>query len=116
MNIRIAHFGMGVDQIVENIMVGMQRCASLIGKKWNGIQAIHLKTNESVALPIYYSPMSFTKLPAIRSSQSDACVGKVTKGEEIEETVAPINSNKALASTTKPGKKHMATSNNVIRF
>nr|CCA26010.1 conserved hypothetical protein [Albugo laibachii Nc14] len=108
MNVRIAHLGMSVDEIVENIMIGMQRCASLIGKKWNGIQAIHLKTNESVALPIYYSPISFTKLPAIPSAKCEHSSGNAAKSEENKESSVSPKSKQSLAtaSTRKNGKKN----------
>ncbi|KAF1790520.1 Ribosomal protein L1/ribosomal biogenesis protein [Phytophthora cactorum] len=53
------------EQIVDNIMVAMNNCASLVPKGWNGVQSISVKLADSVALPVYNALASLAKLPAV---------------------------------------------------
>eukprot|EP00941_MAST-03F_sp_MAST-3F-sp1_P003133 g3133.t1 len=53
--VRIALTSFEPNEIVENIMTAMETIVEKIPKKMKGIQAIHLKTNDSIALPIYNS-------------------------------------------------------------
>ena len=43
------------DEIVENIMAVAEQLGNVVPRKWKNVQALYLKTNESVALPIYSS-------------------------------------------------------------
>ncbi|XP_058851839.1 ribosomal L1 domain-containing protein 1-like isoform X1 [Acipenser ruthenus] len=52
---RVAHSGMTVDQIVENISAAVNTIAEKLNKKRNNIKVLHLKTQKSVALPIFSS-------------------------------------------------------------
>ena len=40
-------------EIVENIMAVIEGASEKVPKKWKNIQALHIKTPDSVALPIY---------------------------------------------------------------
>ncbi|KAJ7296685.1 hypothetical protein O6H91_01G162600 [Diphasiastrum complanatum] len=40
-------------EIMDNIMAAIQGAAEAVPKKWRNIRAIHLKTMESLALPLY---------------------------------------------------------------
>eukprot|EP00123_Amoebidium_parasiticum_P009268 comp19374_c0_seq1/m.22334 comp19374_c0_seq1/g.22334 ORF comp19374_c0_seq1/g.22334 comp19374_c0_seq1/m.22334 type:complete len:242 (-) comp19374_c0_seq1:498-1223(-) len=53
--VRIAHTGQTEDEIVANIVQGMDAIAEKIPKKWRTVQSVHIKTSESVALPVYAS-------------------------------------------------------------
>jgi ribosome biogenesis protein UTP30 len=37
----------------ENVLEAIQAIAEKVPGKWNNIQAVHLKTNNSTSLPIY---------------------------------------------------------------
>lgn len=52
-SVRIGTTGLGAQENIENIMVGIEEIVKKIPKKWDNIQSIHLKSSESVALPIY---------------------------------------------------------------
>nr|XP_014347331.1 PREDICTED: ribosomal L1 domain-containing protein 1 [Latimeria chalumnae] len=52
---RIGHTGMKVDDVVENVMAAFSVIAEKIPKKWRNLKIIHLKSETSVALPIYNS-------------------------------------------------------------
>ena len=51
--VQIATTAMDKDEITENVLKGMAEIANRIPKKWSNIQAVHMKTAESVALPLY---------------------------------------------------------------
>ena len=53
--IRVAKTTMEVDEIVENILAVVDSVKNFIPQKMKGIQAIHIKTVDSIALPIYNS-------------------------------------------------------------
>ena len=51
--VQIATTAMDKEEIAENVLKGMAEIANRIPKKWSNIQAVHMKTAESVALPLY---------------------------------------------------------------
>ncbi|CAM6087332.1 unnamed protein product [Calypogeia fissa] len=51
--IKVARVSQSKEEIRENILAVIKGAAELIPKKWKGVQAIYLKTLESVALPLY---------------------------------------------------------------
>merc|ERR1711915_745496 len=53
--VKIAHTGLSLKQIMENILNGLQAIAQKLPRKWKVIQSVNIKTPESVALPIYTS-------------------------------------------------------------
>ncbi|CAI5708119.1 unnamed protein product [Hyaloperonospora brassicae] len=64
-NVKVARLDMTPEQIVDNIMVAMNHCANLVPKRWNGVQSVSIKTNDSVALPVYNALASLAKLPPV---------------------------------------------------
>ncbi|XP_033886474.3 ribosomal L1 domain-containing protein 1-like isoform X1 [Acipenser ruthenus] len=52
---RVAHSGMTVDEVVENISAAFNTIAVKLNKKGKNIKVLHLKSQNSVALPIYCS-------------------------------------------------------------
>ncbi|KAJ3101660.1 Ribosomal L1 domain-containing protein 1 [Phlyctochytrium planicorne] len=51
--IRIGHADMTQDEIAENILYSIDTIINLVPRGWVNVTAIHLKTNESAALPLY---------------------------------------------------------------
>uniref|UniRef100_A0A3B4C3S0 Ribosomal L1 domain-containing protein 1 n=1 Tax=Pygocentrus nattereri TaxID=42514 RepID=A0A3B4C3S0_PYGNA len=60
--VRVAHTGMTADEIVENIVTAVGTISSKLHLKGKGIKVIHLKSQTSVALPIYTSDLSHLNL------------------------------------------------------
>lgn len=91
-NVKIAHMGMPVDEIVANILVGMNNVAAHISKSWRGIQSINIKTADSVSLPIYNSLAELSKLPPVNKKQ----LATKRKLEQVEAaaTEAPVKKTK----------------------
>lgn len=62
--IKAARVSQSKEEIRENILAVIQGAADLVPKKWKGIQAVYLKTLESVALPLYRTlPDAPLKIP-----------------------------------------------------
>ena len=51
----VGHSGMTRDAIVENIVMACDNVAKLLPKGWKSIQALNIKTHDSIALPIFNS-------------------------------------------------------------
>ncbi|EQC33135.1 hypothetical protein SDRG_09122 [Saprolegnia diclina VS20] len=62
-NVKIAHDGLELSQIVDNIIDGTEIIVSYVPKKWKNIKSISIKTNDSMALPIYNALPNSAKLP-----------------------------------------------------
>ena len=62
--VKVAHTAMDADEMVDNIMAAADGVAARIPKKWANIQALHIKTPDSVALPIFASLPEVTALPS----------------------------------------------------
>ncbi|KAJ8246034.1 hypothetical protein GJAV_G00262940 [Gymnothorax javanicus] len=90
---RVAHSGMTADQVVENIMVAVSTIASKLPLKGKSIKIIHLKSQTSVALPIYTSDLKNMPL--------------------VEEGSSKTNSSKKLKDKRKARKRQKQTGKNV---
>ena len=62
--LHVANTNMPRDAIVENIVQAMDSAAKIIPGGWKGIQALHIRTHDSIALPIYNSLPVRRRCPA----------------------------------------------------
>ena len=53
--VKVGHSGQTQEQLIENVIAAVSKIAKKVPRGWNNIQSIHLKTSESVALPLYNS-------------------------------------------------------------
>eukprot|EP00891_Asterochloris_glomerata_P002870 jgi/Astpho2/2870/e_gw1.00050.168.1_t len=53
LSIRAARTSMTPEQCVENVLTVVTKLVEHIPKRWSNVQALHLKTSDSAALPIY---------------------------------------------------------------
>jgi ribosome biogenesis protein UTP30 len=76
----VAHCDLTEEQIIENINIAVTGLIEKIPRKWKNIQSVHLKTSESIALPLYNSLPEETvsigvnkkpKVPANSEPESD---------------------------------------------
>ncbi|KAF1786894.1 Ribosomal protein L1/ribosomal biogenesis protein [Phytophthora cactorum] len=100
-NVKVARLDMMPEQIVDNIMVAMNNCASLVPKGWNGVQSISVKLADSVALPVYNALASLAKLPAVGKTAN-------LKKRKLEEFIAEADEEAEAPKTKKQGKKEEA--------
>lgn len=113
-NVKVAHLAMSVDEIVENILVASNNCAAHIPKGWNGIQSISIKTNESVALPVYNALATLAKLPPMSKAQALAKRKLEEDDEEAPKVTKKAKKEAAPAKeATKKAKKEVAPAKKV---
>ena len=75
--VKAGHTGMSRQHLVENIVSALDLVAELLPKKWQGIQAIHIKTHDSIALPIYHSlPGTLVIEPPAQRDKGEKSLGK----------------------------------------
>ncbi|PKU85526.1 ribosomal L1 domain-containing protein 1-like [Dendrobium catenatum] len=51
--IRVGRASQGSDEIVDNLMAAVDGAVQNVPRKWSSVKGFHLKTSESLALPIY---------------------------------------------------------------
>ncbi|CAK4616560.1 hypothetical protein LEN26_010335 [Aphanomyces euteiches] len=112
-NVKIAHDGMDIEKIIENIIEGTKNIVEHVPKKWKNIKSINIKTSDSVALPIYNSLPNSSKLPTDikkrkveEASSAEEQPAKKAKTEEKKaKVVAKPASTKAAEKADKVEKK-----------
>eukprot|EP00124_Ichthyophonus_hoferi_P005279 Ihof_evm2s725 gene=Ihof_evmTU2s725 len=115
--VRIGSTGQTDEQIIENIMAGMEGVVDKIPHKWANVQSVHIKTSESVSLPIYASvpTLEITDVaPAAydtpswkvaRDSRASVKRQKEEKEAEAENTPTPPVTKKAKVEKKAPAAK-----------
>ena len=53
--VRVGHTGMEEEEVVANVMAVLVHAVRCVPGNWSNVQSLHLKTTNSVALPIYSS-------------------------------------------------------------
>jgi len=87
LNVRAARSSQDEDDIVDNIMAAVQNTALHVPQKWNNVQSIYLKTDESVALPIYTSMPTAVRLPPGTASEPKSSNKQINAEEVILDDV-----------------------------
>jgi ribosome biogenesis protein UTP30 len=79
--VRIARTDMTQSEIVQNIIKGINEIVRHIPMLWKGIQALHLKTPDSLALPLYAHAPAFDAIDSGSESTSTEQVISATNGK-----------------------------------
>jgi ribosome biogenesis protein UTP30 len=91
--VRIAKTTFSAEEIVENIMAGMAGIIEKVPKKWKGVHAIHIKTHDSIALPIFnYSapaPITIKAAPVMAEIKAAPKAEKAATKAKAEKAAAP---------------------------
>ena len=53
--IKVGHSGQTQEQLIANVIAAVAEIAKIVPRGWSNVQSVHLKTSESVALPLYDS-------------------------------------------------------------
>ncbi|KAM4023719.1 ribosomal L1 domain-containing protein 1 isoform 2-T2 [Anomaloglossus baeobatrachus] len=103
-SIRVGHTGMKVDDIAENILAVSQVVAEKLPMKWKNVKLLHLKTQSSVALPIYNSSFdSLNSLGLLKTPQAKK--KKKKQADKKTKTTNKLEDEKAKATTSKKQKE-----------
>eukprot|EP00122_Pirum_gemmata_P002874 Pgem_evm1s2592 len=95
LGVKIGHTGLTAEQVVANVMSGLEQIVEHIPAKWKSIQSINIKSTNSIALPIYNSdPFEFKLVKDKKEEES-------TEKREIP-TTTTTNTN--TTTTTKKSK------------
>lgn len=106
-SIRISRSSFSRAQSFENIQAALDQIAAHVPKHWAGVQSLHIKTQNSIALPIYNSAASIDQLmhdpEPVKKQKSSKKKGSAKKerrplaSRKERETPADPNSKKSLA-------------------
>ncbi|XP_069590190.1 ribosomal L1 domain-containing protein 1 [Ranitomeya imitator] len=97
-SIRVGHTGMKVEDIAENILAVSQVLAEKLPMKWKNVKVLHLKSQSSVALPIYASSLdNLNSLGLVKTTPTK-------KKQQPAKKTTPAKKNKQ-----QPAKKNKTT-------
>jgi len=88
-------------QVAENTMAAIHGLVQKVPRKWKNIQSMHLKSTDSIALPIYNALPDANVAMAI-VAESDGKTSKRAREEDNEEAEVVVGKKK---KTTKKQKK-----------
>ncbi|GJN02433.1 hypothetical protein PR202_ga19783 [Eleusine coracana subsp. coracana] len=54
--VRVGHAAMALEEAVENVVAAVEAAAACVPRKWKNVRALHVKSPESIALPLYSAP------------------------------------------------------------
>ncbi|CAN6276195.1 unnamed protein product [Urochloa humidicola] len=54
--VRVGHAAMAREEALENVVAAVEAAAACVPRKWRNVRALHVKSPESVALPLYSAP------------------------------------------------------------
>ena len=111
--VRIARTDMSTAEIIANLSQGIQHVAQAVPRGWKGIQALHIKTPDSVALPLYSKAPEVQALLRAASSSGDQQVVPAdsnNSGKKSKAAAAKKSSKKSAKSGTaaSPTKRRRA--------
>ena len=87
LTVRIGRVSMPSSAVVENIITSMSSIVQHISKGWSNIQAINVKTVNSIALPIFNTlPIPPTLLPKLEEQKNARVVKMEEKDNESAAT------------------------------
>ncbi|XP_044159125.1 ribosomal L1 domain-containing protein 1 [Bufo gargarizans] len=105
--IRVGHTGMKVEDIVENVLAVAKVLAEKLPMKWKNVKVLHLKTQSSVALPIYNSSFDSLKDLSLVKVKQVKTKKRSIKSAREHEPVTPIS--KKTGDVIADGKNDAAT-------
>ncbi|XP_053327426.1 ribosomal L1 domain-containing protein 1 [Spea bombifrons] len=98
-SVRVGHTGMDVDQIVENAAAVATVLARKLPMGWTNVKLLHLKTQTSVALPVYNSPLN--NLDQLNASSGSQKRKQRKKKQEVFQPL-PVDSTVTSEVATAP--------------
>ncbi|XP_063286376.1 ribosomal L1 domain-containing protein 1 [Pelobates fuscus] len=100
-SIRVGHTGMNINEIVENAVAVAGVLAEKLPLKWKNVKILHLKTQSSVALPVYTS--AFSNLKELEHSSDSRNVNqensnKLKKKKPLDKEIDNVSSDHGITS------------------
>jgi ribosome biogenesis protein UTP30 len=104
--VRIGLTNFTEQQILENLHAVLQALNQKLPGKWKNIQSLHIKTTESVALPIYNSlPQAVTRITEKAEEKAEEEeVEEMEEMEQVKETKPPKSQPKKKKTLETPGE------------
>ncbi|KAF8070870.1 RSL1D1 [Scenedesmus sp. PABB004] len=82
-SVRVARSGMPADAVAANALAALRGVVGAVPKRWANVQAVYLKTSESVALPVYQVlPDAPVKIPGAAGAGGGEAEARAGGGEE----------------------------------
>lgn len=81
---KVGKISMENEEIVENVMEGINGVVKVVPKKWGGVRSLHLKFSDSLALPVYQAlPDLKLKIDGVKDTEAvNDSEGEVVEAKE----------------------------------
>ena len=104
-SIKIGTVDQTPEQVAENILYAIDSIVDKIPKKWNNVQSLHIKTSESVSLPIFNSlPDIDINQPISDNDDMNLEAEEGNEAEEMKNVVEKVELKKKKESSLKVGQ------------
>ncbi|XP_058068177.1 putative ribosome biogenesis protein C8F11.04 [Magnolia sinica] len=101
--LKVGKLSMGRDEVVENVVAAIAGAVEVVPKKWANVRSFHLRSLDSLALPIYQVvPEMGLKIEAFKE---EVIVPKLKNGPEVAEEKEESEKRKEKESEKKKKKK-----------
>ncbi|KAE8579741.1 hypothetical protein XENTR_v10024165 [Xenopus tropicalis] len=95
-SIRVGNTGMKADDIVENAVAVAKVLSEKLPMKWKNVKVLHLKTQTSVALPIFNSSLS--NISELKLSNPQKKKEKAKKKSKSDKKAKPVSPDSGVTS------------------
>ncbi|ERN03799.1 ribosomal L1 domain-containing protein 1 [Amborella trichopoda] len=90
--IKVGRVSQSRDEILENIMAVIKGLSPVIPNKWSNVRSLHLKSLESLALPIYQAiPELGLKIESLKRSEPEKLGEKLAEKEEKIQEIGDVS-------------------------
>jgi ribosome biogenesis protein UTP30 len=102
--VKIARTDFPLDKVFENCMAAIEGIVAKVPRRWKNIQSIHIKSVDSVALPIFNALPEAERQEIANAKKAKAAVEGGEEGAAVAEATA-TTTNKKTAVTKKKRKQ-----------
>jgi hypothetical protein len=107
--VKVALTSFDPEKVAENVLSCLEAVVDHIPKKWKNIQALYLRTSDSVALPFYYSlpsaPQDATAAPATADASAAADATPAVMEDDVDAAATATGKKRKRAATAAPAVK-----------
>lgn len=102
LNIRVARSTMSQQQVLDNCLAALGGAVEQLPHKWKGVRALHLKTADSVALPVYQALPETLPETLAEAEQPGSVSGQEAAPASLPGQAAVQDAPKQLQGKRKP--------------
>ena len=104
-HVKVGTSGMEVAKVAENAIAAIDNLVQHVPRKWSNVQSIYMKTNESVALPVYNALPDPEEEKSAREEEAERKAEKIAAREKWRAEMEAERINTEAPPAKKKAKK-----------